>query len=75
MLEQPRWVHGAHAGVTIGRGSTVAAGAVVTQDVEPHSLVGGNPAKLIRKVPRSKQEGGGNGGSNGDGDGGSSGGS
>lgn len=37
------------AGVTIGRGSIVAAGAVVTRDVEPYSVVGGMPAKLIRK--------------------------
>lgn len=35
-------------GVTIGRGSIVAAGAVVTKDVEPFSIVGGVPAKLIR---------------------------
>lgn len=33
----------------IGKGSIVAAGAVVTKDVEPYSIVGGNPAKLIRK--------------------------
>ena len=33
----------------IGRGAVIAAGAVVTVDVEPYSIVGGNPAKLIRK--------------------------
>lgn len=33
----------------IGKGSILAAGAVVTHDVEPYSIVGGNPAKLIRK--------------------------
>lgn len=33
----------------IGQGSILAAGAVVTHDVEPFSIVGGNPAKLIRK--------------------------
>ena len=32
-------------GVRIGRGSVVAAGAVVTQDVEPYSIVGGVPAR------------------------------
>ncbi|GAB4823801.1 hypothetical protein N2152v2_010847 [Parachlorella kessleri] len=37
-------------GVTIGEGSTIAAGAVVTKDVTPLSLVGGNPAKLIRQL-------------------------
>jgi maltose O-acetyltransferase len=36
-------------GVTIGRGSIVGANAVVTKDVEPHSIVGGVPARLIRK--------------------------
>ncbi len=36
-------------GVTIGTGSVVAMGAVVTSDVAPYSIVGGVPAKLIRK--------------------------
>lgn len=36
-------------GVTIGEGAVVAAGAVVTKDVEPFSVVGGNPAKFIKK--------------------------
>jgi acetyltransferase-like isoleucine patch superfamily enzyme len=36
------------SGVTIGHGSIVAAGAVVRSDVEPYSIVGGVPAKLIR---------------------------
>lgn len=36
-------------GVTIGEGAVVAAGAVVTKDVEPWTVVGGNPAKLIKK--------------------------
>lgn len=37
------------SGVTIGDGSVVAACSVVTKDVEPYSIVGGNPCKLIRK--------------------------
>ena len=36
------------SGVTIGDGAVVAAGAVVTKDVEPYSLVGGNPARFIK---------------------------
>lgn len=36
-------------GHTIGKGSILAAGSVVTKDVEPYSVMGGNPAKLIRK--------------------------
>ena len=35
-------------GVTIGEGAVVAAGAVVTKDVEPWTVVGGNPAKVIK---------------------------
>ncbi len=37
------------SGVTIGDGAVVAAGAVVNRDVEPYSVVGGVPAKLIKK--------------------------
>lgn len=36
-------------GVTIGEGAIVAAGAVVTKDVEPWTVVAGNPAKFIKK--------------------------
>ena len=38
-------------GVTIGRGAIVAAGAVVTKDVPAGVIVGGNPAKIIAKLP------------------------
>lgn len=38
------------AGVTIGEGSIVAAGSVVTRDVPPGTLVAGNPAKVIRET-------------------------
>ena len=37
------------AGVTIGDGAIIGSRAVVTKDVEPYSIVGGIPAKLIRK--------------------------
>ena len=46
------WVSGwstVFPGVTIGEGAVVAAGAVVTKDVEPWTVVGGNPAKFIKK--------------------------
>jgi len=36
-------------GVTIGEGAVVAAGSVVTRDVKAFTIVGGNPAKLIRE--------------------------
>ncbi|NTF34236.1 acyltransferase [Rhizobium skierniewicense] len=35
-------------GVTIGDGAVIAAGAVVTKDVPPRSVVAGNPAKIVR---------------------------
>ena len=38
------------AGVTIGEGAIVAAGAVVTKDIEANTVVGGVPAKLIKRV-------------------------
>ena len=53
VIEDDIWV-GANAvilpGVTIGHHSVVAAGAVVTKDVPPHSLVAGVPAKIIKKI-------------------------
>lgn len=40
-------------GVTIGEYSIVGAGSVVTKDVEPYTIVAGNPAKVIRKIEPS----------------------
>lgn len=37
-------------GITIGAHSVVGAGSVVTRDVPPHSVVAGNPAKVIRTM-------------------------
>lgn len=36
------------SGVTIGKGAIVSAGSVVTKDVPPYAIVGGNPAKIIK---------------------------
>ena len=51
IIEDDCWI-GANVtilkGVTIGRGSVIAAGAVVTKSCEPYSIIGGVPAKLIR---------------------------
>lgn len=51
ILEGDNWI-GANSiilkGVTIGKGAVIAAGAIVTKDVEPYSIVGGIPAKKIK---------------------------
>lgn len=55
VIEDDCWIGGGviiTAGVTIGKGSTVAAGAVVIKDVERYTVVGGNPAKVIKTLPR-----------------------
>jgi len=53
VIERNVWI-GAGAtiigGVTVGENSVVGAGSVVTRDVPPNTLVGGNPAKVIRSI-------------------------
>jgi acetyltransferase-like isoleucine patch superfamily enzyme len=52
-IEDDVWI-GAGAivsdGVRVGRGAVIAAGAVVTQDVPPHTVVAGVPARVIREI-------------------------
>lgn len=48
-------------GVTIGKGSTVGAGSVVTKDVPPYHCVVGNPARILRKIEVSGGADGGEG--------------
>jgi serine O-acetyltransferase len=50
-IEDQVWI-GAHAvitgGVTLGRGSRIAPGTIVTGDVPPYTIVGGNPMRVIK---------------------------
>ena len=57
-IENDVWIGGfsiIFSGIRLGNGSVVAAGSVVTKDVDPYTVVGGNPARLIKKRFSSKQ--------------------
>ncbi|HYT60357.1 MAG TPA: acyltransferase [Haliangiales bacterium] len=41
-------------GITVGEYAIVGAGSVVTRDVPPHSVVAGNPAKVLKMLPGKK---------------------
>ncbi|MBK7609142.1 MAG: hypothetical protein KA109_15705 [Saprospiraceae bacterium] len=53
IIKRNAWI-GANAtilpGLVIGENSVVAAGAVVTKDVPPNTIVAGVPAKIIKKI-------------------------
>ncbi|EKG17142.1 hypothetical protein MPH_05596 [Macrophomina phaseolina MS6] len=58
-IEDDCWIGGQVIilpGVTIGKGSTVGAGAVVTKDIPPYSVAIGSPAKVIKKLPTVEEE-------------------
>jgi acetyltransferase-like isoleucine patch superfamily enzyme len=59
VIEDYSWV-GCRAiilsGVTVGYGAIVAAGAVVTKDVPPHTMVAGNPARPVRTITPEYRE-------------------
>lgn len=58
-IQNDAWI-GAKAiilkGVTIGEGAVVAAGAVVTKDVAPYTVVAGNPARAIRSLEPTHEQ-------------------
>lgn len=59
IIEDDVWIGGNSCiiqGITIGKHCLVAAGSVVTKSVPPYTVIGGNPAKIIRQYDFDKQE-------------------
>lgn len=49
------WIGGSaviNGGVTIGEGAVIASGSIVTKDVPPFTVVGGNPARVIKQIEK-----------------------
>ena len=53
VIEDDCWLGGGVivlAGVTIGKGSVIGAGSIVTKDIPPYSVAVGNPCKVMRTI-------------------------